>query len=948
LNLRFGILVGSGAPRDWQLAVLENLSALPEVHADCWLQPSTSAAPSAYDMAATEHPWPIGAVPVITAERLDDVRQRGLDFILSFAPLAAAREFAGAARVGVWQFCFGDWSRYAGESAGFWEIYDGASVSSVALAQLQADPDAIRVLREGHLRTHLYSPSRNLLQLEAACIAWPAQVCRELLEGALDLAQCRLQHRYGVAPRAVTRQSRMVLLLKGSWRAVRAQLQLLLAHEQWNIGIIDAPVESLLERPEQAAVRWICAPDRSEFFADPFGVVRQGRLTVLCEHLDYRLGRGVIVSVTPGDVTLVSPVTLIPNPAVHLSYPFTFEHAGHLYCVPETHQAREVALYEVQRYPQEWKRVGTLIAGEPLIDATVCTYQGRWWLFATTPAPKGANAELHVWHADSLSGAWKPHVANPVKTDVRSARPAGTPFMKDGVLYRPAQDCSQTYGGRVVINRVRILNERSFHEEPVVTVEPTAFARYRAGLHTISSVGTQTLVDARRRVFVPAEFRRRIRALWHSGSAAGGQSQASVPPVPSNRLKILWLIETFYPPLVGGAELLAASLTAGLAERGADVQVITRQTIPASADEEQVGRVRVRRLAPAGILKGKGWRALGSMIEFLSRLLITLVRSAPSYDVIIVSGMKVMPLIVVPLCRVLGKRCIVRIESSIELREAISIESLHDMHPIAGRSLLGILQSLRRAALRAADRVVVISHEILAGVADLDLYSMRIVQIPNAVDLGKFRPAVAAEKERLRLTHRLPAGRTLAMYVGRLSRAKGLPMLIEAWPEVHARHPDLYLVIVGSGRHSFDDCEDEIKYLVRKHGLEEHVQFIPETDRVYEYLQAADLFIFPSEYEGLSLGLIEALGSAVVPVVSAVGAAPQLIKEGTNGFLFPPNDPRRMIAALDTALSQRERWDAIGRAARETAMPYDLAAITLRIESLCRETLTERSARGRS
>ncbi len=847
----------------------------------------------------------------------------------------------------MWQFCFGDWCAYRGESAGFWEVYENAVVSTALLAQLQTDPDAVRVLRQGHLRTHVFSPSRNLEQLQAACVRWPAQVCLELLDGVTDCMQGELLRAEAAAPRTIDWPRRATLLFTGAVRAIRAQLQILLAHEQWNVGLIEAPIASLLEQPSRLAVRWLCTPGPAEFFADPFGVIRHGRLTVLCEHLDYHVGRGVIVSVTPGDETPVSPVVLTPKPVVHLSYPYLLEHAAHLYCIPETHQAREVSLYELQRFPQEWKRVATLVTGAPLIDATVCTYQGRWWLFSTMPASKGANAELHLWHADSLTGPWQPHRGNPVKIDVRSARPAGTPFLKDGVLYRPAQDCSRAYGGRVVINRVHQLDEKSFREEPVATVGPEHFTPYNDGVHTVSSVGELTLVDARRRQFVPAEFRRRLLGLLR-GRSSRYSTQPAFSSAPTNGLRILWLIEVFHPPLVGGAELLAASLTAGLAERGADVQVFTRQTIPPCAPEEQVGRVRVRRLEPGGVLKGKGWRALLAMVEFLSRLLVALIRSAASYDVVIISGMKVMPLLVVPLCRLLGKRCIVRIESTVELREAISSESLREMHPLAGGLLVGALQYLRGAALRHADRVVVISHEILAGLAEVDLDPSRIVQMPNAVDLHRFRPASAPEKQQLRLTHGLPADRTLVLYAGRLSRAKGLPMLIEAWPTLHARHPELYLVIVGSGRHSFDDCEEELKTAIREHGLEAHVQFVPENDRVCEYLQAADVFIFPSDYEGFGLGLIEALASALVVVVTAVGVAPQVIKEGANGFIFPPKDPVRMIEALEKALSQREQWSSIARQARETAMPYDLAAITQRLESLCREVLTVPSMRDRS
>jgi phosphatidyl-myo-inositol dimannoside synthase len=160
-------------------------------------------------------------------------------------------------------------------------------------------------------------------------------------------------------------------------------------------------------------------------------------------------------------------------------------------------------------------------------------------------------------------------------------------------------------------------------------------------------------------------------------------------------------------------------------------------------------------------------------------------------------------------------------------------------------------------------------------------------------------------------------------------------MLIEAWPALVQRHPQLYLVIVGSGKLSFDDCEDSLREFVDAHDLQDSVNFAGETPRVYEYLQAADVFIFPTEYEGFSLALVEALSSAIVAVVTSVGAAPDLIRHGQNGFLFPPKDPQAMLAVLEEALDQTQRWPAIAAAARDSVAPFDLNVVADRYSELC-------------
>lgn len=405
------------------------------------------------------------------------------------------------------------------------------------------------------------------------------------------------------------------------------------------------------------------------------------------------------------------------------------------------------------------------------------------------------------------------------------------------------------------------------------------------------------------------------------------------------QLKVYWLTEAFYPPIVGGQELFASQIVQALSSKGTCASVITRQTEPPSAAAELLGQVKVRRLPPAGNLKGKGWRAVFPILGYLARLAALLLRESEQYDIVIVSGAKIMPMIVVPICHITRKKCILRVESFFELEEAVSSESLRGMGSFSGRMLAGSIDRIRQYFLRRADAVIAISTEIRAGLLRRGVSAARIRDIPNAVDLERFRPVSAADKLRLAQKLRLPSGKTLVIYAGRLSRAKGLPMLIEAWAELVRRHPDLCLLVVGSGRISFDNCEEYVKELTYTQHLENHVKFLGEQSGIHEYLQAADLFVFPTEYEGFSLALVEALGCALPVAVTAVGAAPDLIQDGQNGFLFPPKDSAAMLTAIEAALAARHRWSEIGAAARASVTRFDLSVVADQYIAVCRDLM---------
>ncbi len=399
--------------------------------------------------------------------------------------------------------------------------------------------------------------------------------------------------------------------------------------------------------------------------------------------------------------------------------------------------------------------------------------------------------------------------------------------------------------------------------------------------------------------------------------------------------RVYYLTDEFYPPQVGGVELMVSYLSHGLAARGVSVNVITRQPDTPAAAEEILGQVRVRRIPPGGVLKGIGWRAVPLLLGYLSRLFYILLSEGRRYDVVIISGLKVIPLAAIPVCRLLGKRCILRIESTFELAEPVSAESRVSMG-LWGRLADSLLQRAQRYVLRHADPVVAISRDVEKMLLERGLAAERIARIPNGIDLERFRPAAAGEKQRLRAELGIDADATVVLFVGRLSRAKGIQRLVELWPQVAGRHRGLQLLIVGSGGNSFDDCEADLVRLVRESGMETSVRMAGASDRVQDYLRAADVFLFPSSYEGFGLGIVEALASGIVVAVTTVGVAPELIEHGVNGFLFRPDDSPAILQVMDAVMARRDDWQAIGRGGRAASAAYDLDSVISRYAELCR------------
>lgn len=267
--------------------------------------------------------------------------------------------------------------------------------------------------------------------------------------------------------------------------------------------MVEAPIQSFLQPDFHPEVRWLPAL-RTGFHADPFAWPAAGELQIVCEEFVASDHRGHLALLDgPGASRRLRG---FPS-GVHLSYPYLVEEDGAIYCVPEIWQSGQVRLYRATRGPEEWALEAVLLPHFAGVDATLFRHDGRWWM-ACAEQFSEPERDLFLFHAPALAGPWQPHARNPVKQDVGSSRSGGTPFVHAGELFRPAQDCSRTYGGALVLNRVLRLTPEEFAEETVVRLSPPADWPWREGWHTLSACGNRTLLDAKRTTFLPPAFRR--------------------------------------------------------------------------------------------------------------------------------------------------------------------------------------------------------------------------------------------------------------------------------------------------------------------------------------------------------------------------------------------------------------------------------------------------------
>ncbi|AFJ46765.1 hypothetical protein [Shimwellia blattae] len=275
--------------------------------------------------------------------------------------------------------------------------------------------------------------------------------------------------------------------------------------ELWRIGIVQAPVQQIAAAGgiENFAIKWI-EPDRPLcFLADPFGYWHEGRLYLFAEAYDYRTRHGdIVVFVLDEHFNVTEQRTVLSEPW-HLSYPCVFQADGEIWMLPEGYKSGTLSLYRAVEFPWRWEKAPEFSFPCAAIDPSPFFTAGCWWMFYTPPAPKAARTSaLMLARADTLFGPWENVSPRPVVQDKSGARMGGTPFICQGKLILPTQDCSKTYGGALQLLEL----SPDQLDNPVFTrgarlQAPASHAPFCDGLHTLSAAGEVTLIDTRRTLY---------------------------------------------------------------------------------------------------------------------------------------------------------------------------------------------------------------------------------------------------------------------------------------------------------------------------------------------------------------------------------------------------------------------------------------------------------------
>lgn len=243
-------------------------------------------------------------------------------------------------------------------------------------------------------------------------------------------------------------------------------------------------------------------------------------------------------------------------------------------------------------------------------------------------------------------------------------------------------------------------------------------------------------------------------------------------------------------------------------------------------------------------------------------------------------------------------------------------------------------EALLRLTDRLADKTTHVSRIGLEGyLARRIVAPHRARWIPNGIDLRRFDGA-GSHRQVTRQELGVPEEVFLWLAVGVFRPMKAFNLLVRAFAEVS---PDAHLVVAGDGpqRRQIEDTVGELS-------LQDRVTLLGSRNDVNELMSAADAFVLSSTHgEALPLVLLEAAASMLPVVATDVGGCREIVKDGVNGMLVPPSDPKALAQAMREVRSlPREKRRSMGEEGRAWVMgQFDIERVVAIWEDLYRELL---------
>jgi glycosyltransferase involved in cell wall biosynthesis len=222
---------------------------------------------------------------------------------------------------------------------------------------------------------------------------------------------------------------------------------------------------------------------------------------------------------------------------------------------------------------------------------------------------------------------------------------------------------------------------------------------------------------------------------------------------------------------------------------------------------------------------------------------------------------------------------------------------------------------LNKLSFKNQELVIAVSEDVAESIKKHHHNKRPLIQVvSNGINVEKYKSSYKSSRD-IKEELRIAAGDVVIGIICVFRKQKRLDVWLEIAKALHQKCPQTRFIIVGDG-----PLREELHDKARSLQMQDYLHFAGLQVETRPYLQAMDIFMMSSEFEGLPIALLEAMSMGCMPACTDAGGIRELVKNNSNGILVPVNNPMQLVERLVDQVKDIKEIKILGSAARETVI----------------------------
>ena len=415
---------------------------------------------------------------------LRNIKNEKFDILIRSCSNILLNDFFKISKFGILSFHHGDYTKYRGSPAGFWEVFNQEKNTGFIIQTINKGLDYGNIVLEGFVQTKSFYLLNQAELFNKSNVYFKKVLLDFSKKKKFFFIKKKKKGKIYETPKIYNQikyicQTIKVLLKKIYFDKYNFKLA------QFKINNISSPL--------------IIHTDKKKFLADPFLIHHKNKTYCFAEEYDHRKKKGHIVCFNLDKKALDKKIILDEN--FHLSFPYIFKFKNNFFMCPDTSQISEIRLYKSTNFPLEWKFYKTIKKNINSVDNIIFKKNNLWWLFTNIDRSNNNDFshDLSIFFSKEgpLTNKWKNHPQNPVKINSIESRNAGIIFDKRKIIRISQEQGFDNYGENINFHEIKLLNKKVYVEKRIKNKNYLKIKRLLndSDIHHFSKINNEIIVD---------------------------------------------------------------------------------------------------------------------------------------------------------------------------------------------------------------------------------------------------------------------------------------------------------------------------------------------------------------------------------------------------------------------------------------------------------------------